>query len=149
VALPLHIIEAEDPVGEFGHCFQVPVQYRVDGRLPRGLLHGLGDAVRYIPGTFGRPTLHDQEGVVVLLQDDPEMDGGEGPPHAQLHDELAVQPAEDAGADADDKEDLELLQVGVAVEGPGQHLLGGDEGSRETAGRSWISMSRSERLRGY
>ena len=64
---------------------------------------------------------------MVLLQDDPEMDGGEGPPHAQLHDELAVQPAEDARADAGDKDDPELLQVRVAVEGPGQHLLRGDK----------------------
>jgi len=81
---------------------------------------------------------------VVLLQDDPEMDGGEGPPHAQLHDELAVQPAEDARADAGDKDDPELLQVRVAVEGPGQHLLRGDKGSRETAGRSSISLIRVE-----
>jgi hypothetical protein len=42
-------------------------------------------------------------------------DGCEGPPHSQLHDELAVQPAEDAGANAGDKENPELLQVGVAV----------------------------------
>jgi len=27
VGLPPHIIEAEDPVGELGHGFQVPVQY--------------------------------------------------------------------------------------------------------------------------
>ena len=38
-----------------------------------------------------------------------------------------VQPAEDARANAGDKEDPELLQVGVAVEGPGQHLLRGDK----------------------
>ena len=67
-------------------------------------------------------------------------DGGEGPSHVQLHDELAVQPGEDARADAGDKEGPELLQVGVAVQGPGQHLLAGDEGSRETAGRIWISI---------
>jgi len=42
-------------------------------------------------------------------------DGGEGPSHVQLHDELAVQLAEDAGANAGDKENPELLQVGVAV----------------------------------
>jgi hypothetical protein len=30
-------------------------------------------------------------------------------------------------ANAGDKEDLELPQAGVAVQGPGQHLLGGDE----------------------
>ena len=48
---------------------------------------------------------------MVLLQDGPEMDGGEGPPHVQL-DRAAVQPAEDDRADAGDEEDPELLQVG-------------------------------------
>jgi len=52
-------------------------------------------------------------------------DGGEGPPHYQL-DRAAVQPAEDARADAGDKEDPELLQVGVAVQSA-QHLLRGDK----------------------
>jgi hypothetical protein len=48
---------------------------------------------------------------------------------------------EDARANASDKEDPELLKVGVAVRSM-QHLLRGDEdgsrvsGSRETAGRS-------------
>ena len=39
VGLPLHIIEAEDPVGELGHGFKVPVQYsgvQEDGRLRPG-----------------------------------------------------------------------------------------------------------------
>ena len=126
----MHVIEAEDPVGELGHGFQVPVQYRgvqEDGRLPRGLFHGLGNVARHIPGPFVEQgvVLHYQEGVVVLLQDGPELDGGEGPPHAQL-DRAAIQPAEDARADASDKEDPELLQVWVAVQGPGQHLLRGD-----------------------
>jgi hypothetical protein len=40
---------------------------------------------------------------------------------------IAVQPAEDARANASDKEDRELLKAGVAVEGPGQHLLRADE----------------------
>jgi len=61
---------------------------------PRGLLHGLGNMARHIPGPFVRPMLHYQDEVVVLLQDDPEMDGGEGPPHYQLPSELAVHPAE-------------------------------------------------------
>ena len=73
------------------------------------------------------------------------LDGGEGPPHYQL-DRFAVQPAEDTRADAGDEEDPELLQMGFAAQGPGQHLLAGDEdgsrvsGSRETAGRIWISL---------
>ena len=53
-------------------------------------------------------------------------DRGEGPPHYQL-DRAAVQPGEDARADAGDKEGPELPQVQVAVKGPGQHLLGGDK----------------------
>jgi len=72
---------------------------------------------------------------VVLLQDGPELEGGEGPPHIQLHDELAVQLAEDAGANAGDKENPELLQVEVAVQSA-QHLLRGDEDAkRGGAGR--------------
>jgi hypothetical protein len=35
--------------------------------------------------------------------------------------------AGDARADAGDEDDPELLKVGVVVEGPGQHLLGGDK----------------------
>ena len=56
---------------------------------------------------------------------------------------------EDARADAGDKKDPELLQVGVAVQGPGHHILRGDKGSRETAGRSWISSISIEELWGY
>ena len=58
--------------------------------------------------------LRHQGGVVVLLEDGPELDGGEGPPHVPLQG-AAIQSAEDARADAGDKEDPELLQVGVAV----------------------------------
>jgi hypothetical protein len=49
-------------------------------------------------------------------------DGGAGLPHFQL-DCAAVQSAEDARANAGEG-DPELLQMGVAVEGPGQHLQG-------------------------
>jgi hypothetical protein len=41
-------------------------------------------------------------------------DGGEGPSHYQL-DRAAIQPAEDARADAADKEDPELLQAGLPL----------------------------------
>jgi len=73
--------------------------------------HGLGNVARHIPGPFVEQgvVLHYQEGVVVLFQDGPELDGGEGPPHYQL-DRAAVQPAEDAGTDASDKENPELLR---------------------------------------
>ena len=103
---------------------------------------------RHIPGPFVAPMLHYHEVVRILLQDGPELDGGEGPPHVQLQG-AAVQPAEDAGADAGDQEDPELLQVGIAVECSGQNLLAGDEVSRETAGRSSISMIGGGGLRGY
>jgi hypothetical protein len=58
--------------------------------------------------------LHYQEGVVVLLQDGPELEGGEGPPHYQVHG-ASVQPAEDGRADAGDEDDPELLQVGLPL----------------------------------
>ena len=77
--------------------------------------------------------------MVVLHQDGSQLDRGEGPPHYQVH-RAAVQPTEGARADGGDKQDPELLQVGVAVKGPRQHLFWGDEGSRETAGVSWISI---------
>jgi hypothetical protein len=109
----------------------MPVQcggVQEDGRLPRGLLHGLGNAARHISGPFVglRVVLHYQELVVVLLQDGPELDGCEGLPHYQVHG-APVQLAEDARADAGDEDDLERLQVGVAVEGLGQNFLGGDK----------------------
>ena len=50
-------------------------------------------------------------------------------PHYQL-DRATVQLAEDAGANVGDKENPELLQVGVAVQGPGKHLLRGDEDAK-------------------
>ena len=83
---------------------------------PRGLLHGLGNAARHIPGPFVEQgvVLDYQEGVMILLKDSPELDEGEGPPHMQLNG-AAVQPAEDARADAGDKEDPELLQVGLPL----------------------------------
>jgi len=62
-------------------------------------------------------------------------DGGEGPPHSQLHDELAVQPAEDAGANAGDKENPELLQVGVAVSERSISSGGDEDAKRWGAGR--------------
>jgi len=67
--------------------------------------------------------LHDQEAVVVLLQDGHELEDGEGAAHFQLR-EVAVQPA---GAAAADEEDLVALQFQVAIEGAGQHLHGSDK----------------------
>jgi len=73
-----------------------------------------------------RVVLHDQEAVVVLLQDGHELEDFEGAAHIQLRD-VAVQPIEDAGAVAADEEDLVALQFQVAIEGASQHLHGGDE----------------------
>ena len=41
--------------------------------------------------------------------------------------ELRSSLPKDAGADAGDKEDPESLKVEVAIQSPGQHLLGGDD----------------------
>jgi len=74
----------------------------------RGLLYPLSSrrAVGYAP-LSGRSGGSPQYGT--------ELDGGEGPPHYQFVG-AAVQPAEDARADAGDEEDPGLLQVGVAVQ---------------------------------
>jgi hypothetical protein len=70
--------------------------------------------------------LHYKDWVVVLIQDGPELDGGEGPPYYQVH-VAAVHPAKDARADAGDENDPELLQVRVAVQSSGKYLLKGYE----------------------
>ena len=70
--------------------------------------------------------LHDQEAVVVLLQDGHELEDGEGAAYFQFRD-VSVQSAEDAGVVTADEEDLVALQFQVAVQGAGHHLHGGDE----------------------
>ena len=70
--------------------------------------------------------LHDQEAVVVLLQDGHELEGCKGAADLQLC-EVAIQPTEDAGVVAADVEDLVALQFEVAVQGFDQHLHGGDK----------------------
>jgi hypothetical protein len=62
---------------------------------------------------------------------------------------LRSSPAEDARADAGDEDDPELLKLRITVVGLCQDLLWPDEGSRETAGRSSISMIEVGKLRGY
>ena len=90
--------------------------------------------------------LHDQEAVVVLLQDGHELEDCEGAADLQLR-EVAIQPAEDAGVVAADVEDLVALQVQVAVQGSVSISTGATRtlkvsGSRETAGWSSISIDR-------
>jgi hypothetical protein len=50
VGLPLHVIEAEDPVGGAWLPGAGLIQGRTGGCLRRGLLQGLGDVARHIPG---------------------------------------------------------------------------------------------------
>jgi hypothetical protein len=65
----LSFVDAEHPVGQIGHLLQVRVQRR---RIEQ------------------RIVLHDQEAVVVLLQDGHELEGGEGAAYLQFG-EFAVQ----------------------------------------------------------
>jgi hypothetical protein len=124
-------LDAEHPIGQLHHLLQVRVQsghVEQNGRLPGGLLEGLGQVAHHLPGILVKEgvVLHDQEAVVVLLQDGHELEEGVGAAHFQLSD-VAVQPIEDAGVVATDEEDLVALQFQVASLGFGQHLHGGDE----------------------
>jgi hypothetical protein len=77
----MHIIEAEDPVGGRPRLpGPGPIPGHTEGGRSRGLFHGLGNAARHIPGPFVEQgvLLHYQEGVVVLLQDGPELDEVKG-----------------------------------------------------------------------
>ena len=97
--------------------------------------------------------LHDQEAVVILLQDGHELEAGESPAHIQFGD-IAIQAAQDTGVVAANEEDFVPLQVEVAVDGIYQQLRRGDQDvecvfCRETAGCSSISMMRYWRFQGY
>ena len=123
-------VDAEYSIGQPGDHLQVRIHRRrvvQDRGLPGGLLEGLGQVLYHLPGIFveQRVVLHDQEAVVVLLQNGHELVDDESPAHIQLRD-VAVQPAEDAGVVATDEEDLVALQFRVAVEGAGQQLNRGD-----------------------
>jgi len=73
VGLPLHVIEAEDP-GRRGHGFQVPVQYGgVKEDAPERPASWPGQRGPPYSWPFRTPMLHYQEGVVVLLQDGPQL----------------------------------------------------------------------------
>jgi hypothetical protein len=70
----MHIIEAEDPVGGRPRLpGPGPIPGHTEGGLSRGLLQGLGNVACHTPGPFVTPMLHYQEGVVVLLQDGPQL----------------------------------------------------------------------------
>ena len=63
--------------------------------------------------------LDDDQGMAGLFKNGHELKDCEGPADLQCL-EPAVQPAEDGGAVPADVEDLEPLQVEVAVESPGE-----------------------------
>jgi len=67
--------------------------------------------------------LHDQEAVVVLLQDGHELEDGEGVAHFQR----SVVAIQSTGAAAADEVDLVALQFQGAIEDAVQQLHGGDE----------------------
>jgi len=109
---------------------RLPDACRMQRSSPRGLLHGLGNVARHIPGPFVRRCSTIRKGGWFSSRMVHSSDGGDGPPHAQLHG-AAIQLAEDARADAADEKYPELLQVGIAVQDPGQHLLWGDEDAND------------------
>ena len=69
---------------------------------------------------------HDQEAVVILLQNGHELEDGESAADLQLC-EVTIQLAEDAGVVARDVEDLVSLQVKMTVQGFDQHLHRSDK----------------------
>ena len=71
--------------------------------------------------------LDDDQRVASLFKNGHELKDCEGPADLKVL-EPAVQPAEDCGVVPADVEDLEPLQVEVAVEGLGKHLIGSYQG---------------------
>ena len=61
---------------------------------PRGLLHGLGNVARHIPGPFVRRCSTIRKEWWFSSRMVHSSDGGEGPSHIDLHG-AAIQPAED------------------------------------------------------
>ena len=68
-----------------------------------------GQPARSSSANEGPAQHHDQEAMVVFLQDGHELEDSESAAHIQLAD-VAVQPAEDAGVVAADEEDLVALR---------------------------------------
>ena len=120
----------EDLISQLSDLLQVPLhplhaeQHR---RLPGGLFQALCHVLHHISGIlieYGI-VLHDQEAVVILLQDVNELEEGEGAAHFQLR-EVAIQPTKDAGVVNAVEEDLVALHFQVAALGSGRHLHRGD-----------------------
>ena len=66
--------------------------------------------------------LYDDQGVASLFKNGHELKDCEGSANFQVH-KLAVQSAQDRGVVPADVENLEPLQVQIAVEGLGEHLI--------------------------
>jgi hypothetical protein len=71
---------------------------------------------------------------VILFQQGPQLDAREGLSRYQL-DQAALQPVEDARADAGDKGDPELLKVRIAAEGFSPNISSG-RGERQSLGEN-------------
>jgi len=97
--------------------------------------------------------LDDDERVAGLLQDGHELEAGERPADLQGLDS-AVKLAEDGRVVATDVENLEALQVPVAVESLDEHLPGSLQdvegpGAQRDGGYSSRSMIENRGLQGY
>jgi len=122
---------------------------------PRGLLQNLGNVARHIPGPFVRPMLHYQEGVVILLQDCPQL----GRKAKALLTFSSTMISRSSWRRMPErmpviKRILNCCRWGLPFQSV-QHLLRGDEdgsmvsGMSETASRSWISLIIVGGLREY
>ena len=85
-----------------------------DGGLSGGLFEGQSYVFHHLLGIFVKHgiVLHDQEAVMVLLQNGHELEEGVGPADLQLG-EVAIQAAENAGVVATDKKDLVALYASL------------------------------------
>ena len=118
-------------VSQLGHLLQVRVQSRrveQDGGLPGGLPEGLGQVLHHFSGILVEQgiMLHDQEAVVVLLQDGYELEEGVGR-RTSSSVKLRFSRLRMRELVAADEEDLVALQFQVAIEGVGQQLHRGDQ----------------------
>ena len=109
----------------------------------------LGDVLDHLAGILVQHgiVLHDQEAVVILLQDGHKLEACEGSPDIQLGD-IATQATQDAGVVAANEEDFVPLQVEVGIDGIYQHLRWGNqdvEGVFEQ-GDCWVQFDFHNRI---
>jgi len=89
----------------------------------------LGDVLDHSLGILVEQgvVLDDYQGVTGLFKNGHKLKDCEGPADLQVL-ELAVQPAEDGGVVPTDVEDFVTLQVQVAIQRRGEHLIWGYQG---------------------